>query len=336
MLCSPDPDLWRGRDDAVDGANALRWHQIVKVWDGRSPMEGAPALLGFACDEGVRRNAGRTGAAAGPRALRLALAPSAVQGLDVVYDCGDVVCEGGALEAAQQQFAARLRTLLDAGAFAVALGGGHEIARGSFGAMAQHLGARGTLPRIGILNFDAHFDLRSPASGPSSGTPFREIAEWFRGQDVPFHYGVIGVSPTANTTALFDFARSHGVAWVEDMDCDAEHLAALRGFVDDFVADVDVLYVSVCLDVFRAADAPGVSAPAAPGIDPGVAISLIRHVGARCARARVRWLVAELAELNPMFDMDARTARLGARLVCELVAAGRLANAAIAAAGGVP
>jgi formiminoglutamase (EC 3.5.3.8) len=32
------------------------------------------ALLGFVCDEGVRRNQGRTGAAEGPQAIRQALA----------------------------------------------------------------------------------------------------------------------------------------------------------------------------------------------------------------------------------------------------------------------
>jgi len=333
MLLSPDPGVWQGRVDAVDGAGALRWHQIVKTWDGHSPMEGAPALLGFVCDAGVSRNGGRTGAADGARSLRRALAGSAVQGLDVVYDCGDVACEGDALEDAQQEFSARLRTLLDAGALAVALGGGHEIAWGSFGAIVQHLGAPKKLPRVGILNFDAHFDLRSPANGASSGTPFRQIAEWCERYSTAFHYRVVGVSPTANTAALFDFARSRGVAWVEDAHCGMENLPALRDFVDAFVDGIDVVYVSVCLDAFRAADAPGVSAPAALGIDPAIAVSLIRHLGESCSRVGVRWLVAELAELNPSYDLDSRTARLGARLVCELVGAARAANRCAGASG---
>lgn len=326
MSSSPEAGVWQGRIDAVDGAGALRWHQIVKTWDGHSPMKDAPALLGFVCDAGVSRNGGRTGAAEGPRSLRRALAGSAVQGLDVVYDCGDVACEGDALEAAQQEFSARLRTLLDAGALPVALGGGHEIAWGSFTGIAGHLAGRGGLPRVGILNFDAHFDLRSPAQAANSGTPFRQISEWCDRNGAAFCYAVLGISPTANTTALFDFARSRGVAWVEDAHCGMENLPALRDFIDAFVDGIDVVYVSVCLDAFRAADAPGVSAPAGLGIDPAIAVSLIRYLGERCSRVGVRWLVAELAELNPAYDLDSRTARLGARLVCELVGAARVAN----------
>jgi len=326
MFGLPDFAVWKGRDDTVDGPNGLRWHQLVQRWDVGGPIAGAPALLGFVCDAGVTRNRGRAGAAEGPRALRLALAGAAAHGLDVVYDCGDVDCEADSLESAQQNFARGLQSVLDAGALAVALGGGHEIAWGSFTAIAGHLAARGGLPRVGILNFDAHFDLRSPAQGANSGTPFRQIAEWCDRNGAAFDYAVLGISPMANTAALFDRARDLGVRWVEDSDCSLARLPTLCSFVDDFVAAVDVLYVSVCLDVFRAADAPGVSAPAALGIDPAVAIALIRHLGESCKRTGASWVVAEIAELNPLFDIDGRTARLGARLVCEMVDAARAAN----------
>ncbi len=44
----------------------------------------AVALIGFACDEGVRRNHGRVGAAAGPEALRLALGKLAINGDSII------------------------------------------------------------------------------------------------------------------------------------------------------------------------------------------------------------------------------------------------------------
>ena len=59
---------WSGRIDLPEDASTRRWHQWV-----RTPLPGAApgvAVLGFACDEGVRRNHGRTGAADGPAALR--------------------------------------------------------------------------------------------------------------------------------------------------------------------------------------------------------------------------------------------------------------------------
>lgn len=54
---------WQGRVDSDDDQEAYRWHQIV-----RGLVPNAPpgiALAGFACDEGIRRNGGRLGAADG-------------------------------------------------------------------------------------------------------------------------------------------------------------------------------------------------------------------------------------------------------------------------------
>jgi formiminoglutamase len=59
-----DLALWTGRVDGEEGPRALRWHQAVRaLLDGAAP---GTALLGFACDAGVARNHGRTGAAEGP------------------------------------------------------------------------------------------------------------------------------------------------------------------------------------------------------------------------------------------------------------------------------
>ncbi|NUS35238.1 MAG: formimidoylglutamase, partial [Pseudarthrobacter sp.] len=61
------PQPWTGRFDG-DGPEHRRWWQAVHPLDppdGAAPRAGTTpvALLGFASDEGVRRNKGRTGAA---------------------------------------------------------------------------------------------------------------------------------------------------------------------------------------------------------------------------------------------------------------------------------
>src|SRR3954466_10555311 len=80
------PLPWTGRFDG-DGAEHRRWWQAVTAY--ASPESAAPApvrapfssrtavILGFASDEGVRRNKGRVGAAAAPAAIRAALGPLA-------------------------------------------------------------------------------------------------------------------------------------------------------------------------------------------------------------------------------------------------------------------
>ncbi|CTQ05747.1 hypothetical protein BN1200_1260001 [Klebsiella variicola] len=77
MLWQATPaSLWQGRDDSAEAPNALRLFQTIARAERFAPQEmpGDIALLGFACDEGVRRNKGRTGAGHGPEALRRALA----------------------------------------------------------------------------------------------------------------------------------------------------------------------------------------------------------------------------------------------------------------------
>ena len=277
------PFVWQGREDTADGADARRWHQLVNAATGET---GSVAIAGFACDAGVVRNQGRAGAAAGPLALRRALANLPVHGLEAVDDLGDVACEGDALENAQAEFAALVAAALGRGALLIGIGGGHEIALATASGLVAALAARGDTAPVGIVNFDSHFDLRADARG-SSGTPFRQILEQASGAGRDLRYCCLGVSRYANTAALGRFVESVG------------HV-----------------YLTVCLDVFPAHAAPGVSAPAALGVEPALVERLIDGV---VASGKLH--VADVAELNPAHDVDGRTARLAARLVARIAEA---------------
>ncbi len=309
-----DMSPWQGRVDAAEGDQALRWHQIVRPI--RPDAASGVALLGFASDAGVRRNQGRPGAVEGPYALRRMLSNLPARPGQALFDAGTVRVEGDELEAGQAAFASQVAALLDQGLTPVGLGGGHEIAFASFMGLAKHLEGAGPAPRIGILNLDAHFDLRS-AERATSGTPFRQIARICQEKTWPFHYAVLGISAFANTEALFQAARDLGVAWRLDEAMGYSDLPDIKAFVADFLAKVDHLYLTICLDVLPAADAPAVSAPSARG----VALEVVEKVlDAACASGKLR--VADLAELNPSLDEDHRTARLAARLVGRIVAQG--------------
>ncbi|GAA4395667.1 formimidoylglutamase [Tsukamurella soli] len=298
--------LWTGRDDGPGDAH-LRWHTGVRVYS-REPGKGV-VLIGFASDAGVRRNCGRAGAAAGPYALREALAPLALHDGVVVEDAGTVTVEGDALESGQAALGRVVTSALDNGRLPVVLGGGHEVAYGTYSGLAAS--ARRAGRRVGILNLDAHFDLRE-ARRPTSGTPFRQILVQERARGADVRYDVLGISRPNNTRALFDAAESFGVRYLLDEDCTR---AAVAGFVDDMVADVDLVYLTIDLDVLPAAVAPGVSAPAGYGVPLDVIAAAVRRV-ARSGKLAV----ADVAELNPGYDVDGRTARTAARLIDTLVA----------------
>jgi formiminoglutamase len=300
---------WSGRLDSAEGAAALRWHQVVCP---RDTAAARIALVGFACDAGVVRNKGRPGAITGPSALRKALANVPVHALPAVDDLGDVTCAADALEQAQAEFGEVVSGVIGASAVPIGMGGGHEIAYGSYLGLQQALTAAGDGAAIGIVNFDAHFDLRA-GERSTSGTPFRQILEHAAEKGRQVEYLCIGVSRFANTPALFLRARSLGVRWVLDEDTRADRFAALAAEVTGLLGRVGHLYLTVCLDAFPAAAAPGVSAPAALGIEPAL---VERLLDIAVASGKLR--VADIAELNPKFDIDSRTARLAARLVARV------------------
>lgn len=314
MAESVDMSCWHGRVDPE--ADGLRWHQRVEplVGDGAAGV----VLLGLASDAGVARNKGRPGARNGPVAIRKALANLAWHdsGDRPVYDAGDIVCgddaAGVAMEMAQSQLGERAAELMDAGHRPILLGGGHEIAFASWQGIAAHIAASQGKPRIGIVNLDAHFDLRDPGDIRSSGTPFAQIAEDCKARGWPFLYACFGVSPASNTAALYRRAAELDVLVHEDRDFER----VPQVVVDDlrnFIAGCGHLYLTIDLDGLPGAEAPGVSAPAARGVPLAQLEPLIEIV-----RDSGKLRLADIAELNPEYDIDQRTARLAARLVHQL------------------
>lgn len=305
--------VWSGRQDG-DGQEHQRYHHLLAA----SGQAAEFTLIGFACDEGVLRNGGRAGASEAPAAIRAALANMVPVGSPSVRDAGDVESAHDELDAAHGELAYAVAAALESGSTPIVLGGGHEVAFGSFSGLLKHQQHnREEIPRIGIINLDAHFDLRGDEL-PSSGTPFLQAARACRATGVAFHYMVLGIAQHANTQALFQTAERLKVRFIQDTDLQLGNidLPAVLARIDDYLATLDAIYLSVDMDVFPAAVAPGVSAPAPRGVPREIVETLFRHI---VASGKVR--VFDVAETNPRLDVDQRTAKLAALLVHEFISA---------------
>lgn len=300
------PVAWTGRIDGTD-EEVMRWHQKVKCVDLSEPLPdgNGVVLLGFAVDEGVRRNKGRVGAAAGPAALRQAMGGLPVHFDGLLMDGGNIICPDEDLEAAQQALSGAVQLIKRAGHIPVLLGGGHEITYGHAHGLYQSLPDE----RLGLINFDAHFDLRP--DGVSSGTGFWQLAQ----EHTPFQYLALGIQQLSNTQQLFRIAGELDAQYLE---ADAFHFRdriLLQAAIAEFIKKADKLYLTIDLDVFAAAHAPGVSATAFNGINPdGLFLECFRTILHSGQLAGM-----DIAELNPSLDVDQRTAKLGAALIFEAV-----------------
>ena len=330
-----DMSLWTGRVEPFETQRARYWYQLAQPYDFDKAGQRV-GLVGFACDQGVRRNQGRIGARAAPPLLKSTFASLPVikeiqdsfEGklTTLMADAGDIECEDNdefaeqILEEAQQCYANVITSVIKQGSLAIGLGGGHAIAYGSFLGLWQ---AMQTAPSdqdkikaqtvIGIINFDAHLDIRA-SDVATSGTPFRQIAEHLQAFNQPFHYCCIGVSRLSNTAALFDRANDLGVQIISDEDCNHKKWKKLASQITNFIEQVDIIYLTIDMDCMPASVVPGVSAPAAYGINLGFverAVKLIMDSG------KVK--IADIAEINPTYDIDNRSCKVAARLLSTIV-----------------
>lgn len=311
----PDPTLWQGRDDTPPGSSFFQIVRPINLLDGKAFENEHPAfaLLGFKCDEGIRRNLGRVGAEDGPRALRQSLAKLPVQKQDFsLYDVGNIVCADGDLESAQQALGEVVSILLNNKIKPILLGGGHEIAWGHYQGIAEVYRRED----LGIVNFDAHFDMRPFLKNDlgSSGTPFLQIAKAHAAAKRRFDYNCIGIQHAGNIRQLFATAKHYNTKIILADELHQGQLQKCVDFVDRVIDENDMIYLSLCLDVFSAPFAPGVSAPQPMGLCPWHVIPFVRQLA-----ASGKVVSYDIAELSPRYDIDQRTAKLAANLIYEII-----------------
>ncbi len=262
-------------------------------------------VVGFPCDLGVNRNAGRLGSAEAPDAIRkffYRLAPDATQSArfrELLAACQDLgnVDAGIDLEQSQQDLASVIAPHLERQTPLVILGGGHETSFGHFLGYAQ------AQQMISIINFDAHLDVRDLIDGKGhSGSPFRQALE--HESKLCQKYSVAGVLSHSVSGSHLDYVRKKGGRIYENQELTSSSVPQL------FSELHSPTMVSFDLDVVDQAFAPGVSSPATGGLTAHLLLQAAYEAG-KCPWVRS----IDIVEMNPRFDRDGQTARLGALLL---------------------
>ncbi len=284
----------------------------LEVFDGRLGF----AFLGFECDKGVELNKGRIGAAKGPKSIRMELRnlPCQFSQDILLFDAGNVSCRDCTLEEAQESLAQAVEMILDLNLFPILLGGGHEIAFGHYKGIFNHLEKKDEDKYIGIINFDAHFDLRPYPEGGTSGTMFKQIADLTEVNKINYSYMCVGIQKYGNTVSLFKDAERLGVEYILAKDIANTDYYPMVEKLDDFMRKQDHLYITICSDVFSSAFAPGVSAPQPLGLNPDKVLIFLKYI----LRSK-KTISFDIAEVSPRFDQDDTTANLASVMIFSVV-----------------
>lgn len=294
----PNADLFFARNDKNDP----RLGEIVK----RSESDYASSeivILGCPQDEGVRRNNGRPGAEHAPSAIReqfYKLTPFNIK--KRVFDLGDTKI-GATLEETHDTHSAIVKQVLSDGKRLIVIGGGNDISYPDGVAMAEVFGAKNW---IGI-NVDSHLDVRI-ADQRNSGTPYRQLLD--EGHLIPDQFFEVGYQTHFCSPVYYDYIRKLGVQRIslELLRSRAESDVELKEMIKQkFIKHSSALntFFGFDLDVVRAADAPGTSAPSPLGLRAGEFIQLVKY-----AASLANTKMIEFTEVNPKYDVDNCTTRL--------------------------
>lgn len=292
-------NLWNGRLDSFEEIDLRFWQVIKGIEEYREEKNKKVfCFIGYDTDTGVVRNLGRGGAKEGPNAIRKAMQSFPIIENTALYDYKNLsVYE---TEEAQAEYSKKMEKLFEKGIFPIGIGGGHDITYASYSAI------RNSFPdkKIGIINFDAHLDIRPYDNGRTSGTSFKEILD----NDKNVSYCIVGFQNCGNTKRLIDTAKKYNTLILPEYLEENEIIEK----VNKFIETVDIVYITFCMDVFDASIAPGVSAPTALGLTGKKGLNIFLAI-----LSKGKTVALDFAEVNPSFDIDNRTAKLTGRLIYE-------------------
>ncbi len=217
-----------------------------------------------------------------------------------VRDLGDIAISPGVVEDNLERIAKVSREIIEGGGRLILLGGEHLV---TYGVM------RGLLKfKPCLLYLDAHFDLRNEYLGLklSHASTLRRIVELL-GPDRVF---VVGVR--AFTKSELEYATKHGIRHVTPIQLRLLGLREVARRIKSWMNTCETLYLSVDMDVFDPAYAPGVSNPEADGVDPSSMLDLLYMVLDK------RLIGFDVVEVSPPHDVSDITSILAAKIVVEV------------------
>ena len=288
--------------------------ELLQPWDGKEVGEGL-VLIGVPLS---KPSISHSGASFTPGVFRRLLQSYSTYAVadetellsSKLFDIGDIVTHATNVEESYRRIEESVSSLIDANpsCLPVFIGGDHSITYSTI------KGLSGKKGKVGVIQFDAHHDLRNTEDGgPTNGTPFRRLLEGdiIKGE----HLVQIGIRNYSNSAYYHHYARKNGVKIFSMADVKKQGIAQVMTSAVQYLEDmVEHIYVSIDIDVLDQAFAPG-----CPAIGPGGMASdqLLEAIHLLGKEKKVCAL--DIVEIDPTIDFRDMTTRVAVFCLLEFM-----------------
>jgi formiminoglutamase len=308
---NPPSFTWVRPDDGVEVAKVHEWIQpLTSESDPEKSKEADFVVVGVPLS---RSSISASGASEFPDAFRRSWRSFTTYNLDedidlskmTALDVGDVPMHVTNIQRCHDNIVAASAALQQhfVTSKVCAIGGDHSITA----MMVKGMHQAKPEEKIGILQFDTHFDLRDMTdNGPSNGTPMRNLIESnvVEGSNM---YN-IGLHGFFNTKDLKKYADEKGVNYFTLRETRKKGIEeTVSACLEALAAKVDTIYLTVDMDVLDIAYAPGV-----PASTPGGMTTEELLTGVLAAGKHPKVKAMDIVCLDPQKDSQVQhTVKLG-------------------------
>lgn len=262
----------------------------------------------------------RPGSSHGPRAVRDASSQYLPYHFDydlniseyiTLVDCGDVKAIPGNAYKTFAAVEADLSEIYNAGALPIIIGGEHSTTIPGAASLARAKGGP-----LGLVMFDTHMDTAMEMGGEALThcapiTRTLELDQYSAKNTV-----IIGMHGPANPREERLWVEEHGVRMytieeVVDRGIKEVTMEAMEIAWDGTIG----VYLTVDLDCLDASYVPGTCAPEPGGLTSRELLQALKIVG------EIGYSAFDIAEVAPQYDLGGITARMGCRIILDLLAA---------------
>lgn len=307
ILEKTDRDLFYSRNDPKD----RRLGELVHRGKMSSVRDSDVVIIGVPEDRGILANKGRAGAAKGPDDVRrrlYKLTPGFNMDLDriKVIDAGNISTRALTLEEVHIALQEAVSDAVSRGGIPLVIGGGHDLTYPGLAGLVRGAGIK--KDSLGLINVDAHLDVRTDENGINSGTSFYRALTQLPNKALSGNSFVeFAIQEPYNSPYYYNWVKKQGGSVFTLKEVSERVMESFIQALSMVSKKGHTVAISLDIDAVRSTEAPGASASNPSGLK-APELDKIAYLAGRSSQ--IKYL--DIMEVSPPLDQDHRTAALAA------------------------